>query len=122
MSLMLTFYPLSGPQDLRVDEIFCRDQLSIYSDDEIEKQIPHGSAHPTSEVQTMPLPRDLWIVHREDSGVIKRRTDPFGAPLTYAFASTLKKLKLDPRMRTHRPVKAWIDALPDDVPVILYWN
>ncbi len=59
----------------------------------------------------------------DDEGLKSTRTDAFGVELTFAYAQELKKLKLPDDVTTrNRAVKAFIDALPNETPIILYWK
>jgi hypothetical protein len=63
------------------------------------------------------------IGHEEDGPIVTE--DAYGNPLRSVMAVSLKKFKDDPRVQKvwqNETVWAFIDKLPDDHPVVLYWD
>jgi hypothetical protein len=73
-------------------------------------------------IQTHPLPTGVVVETYSESGLFKTRHSKSGGELRFAYARDLKKLvyasKTDAR---NLAIKAYIDALPDDLMVVLYW-
>ena len=101
----------------------CLDQLRLDRDEEIFEQIRSGEVTAEPLVRTTEIPPHLWIeVERVGGGVKRIREDKYGQLLTFAYAFELRRLRMsEDASRWNRAVKALIDALPDDVPIILWW-
>jgi hypothetical protein len=73
------------------------------------------------EREATPLPEELY--EYGDEGLKKTQTDPYGKTLTYLPARTLAAhlgtTKLDPR---DKAVLAFLEALPADTRVVLWWH
>ena len=74
---------------------------------------------PKPVIPSMPLPPLTKIAY--PSG--KQQEDPYGQPLRWLFANELKALKV-PRDATwmNKAIKAFIDRMPPDLPIVLYPN
>lgn len=100
------------------------DRLSLERDHEVFGQItgcPRGENSVTIPVHPLPPGVDVWTYH--DEGIEKSREDRYGVELTFAYAKDLKKLHMpDTKPSMDLAIKAFIDALPDETPIILYWH
>lgn len=121
MSLYLTIFPLSGPEDLTKTSVFPKTQLEFDQDYEILGQLTDTLDGETT-IKARPIPPQLWVDIYEEKGRRRIREDRYDEELTFVYAYQLKKLKM-PEGASHyaKAVKAFIDALPDDVPIILWW-
>lgn len=68
-----------------------------------------------------PRPLDTAVAYYEDDGLADRTTDPYGADLTYLTAGELSAI--DPGTGTlARAVWAYLDELPRDTKIVLWWH
>ena len=75
------------------------------------------------KIKANPLPPGASIGHYEDEGLRQETTDPYGTPLTWAPAVALKKLKESERTTPwNKAILAFINALPDETVVVLWWH
>lgn len=128
MSLDLVLYFLSGPDALLNRSVPCCDQLRFDQDYRIFGQIKDLSSYSRSDIpakptiKVNPVPRLLLIFHEED-GSRRIRSDMYGELLTYAYAKDLRELEMpadsSPR---NKAIKAFVDALPENTPIILFWG
>jgi hypothetical protein len=73
-------------------------------------------------VEPMPLPKQTLLEWYGDEGLERRSNDPYGTPLTYIFAREFCKIKLDNLNPWNKAVIAFIQSLPEDTPVVLWWS
>lgn len=74
-------------------------------------------------VPTQPLPKGMELWYCDDEGIRKNRKDHYGDELRFALAGDLKNLKWPTKMSsTNKAIRAFLKALPEDTPVILYWS
>jgi hypothetical protein len=77
---------------------------------------------PTVDTWLLPDRVRLWVDH-EEGGRDTKVDGTFGEPLTFVTALQLQgerfKVDDDPQ---HRAVKAYLDALPPQTTIILYWH
>lgn len=131
MSLNLELLILRGPQDLqemfvvRYDLVTPDEDYNIYgqlTDMRTRREKEEGTPE-TPSIGVQPIPPQMWVGIYEDEGLERTREDRFGKVLTFVYAQQFKKLELhdnvSPRMKA---IKAFLDALPDDTPIILYWR
>ena len=78
---------------------------------------------PLSIIQTSPLPDGLTIGNAsEEDGVILGRDDEPGE-INWVYAKELKTLRIhDNTSFINKAIKAYLDQLSDDTPVILKWG
>ncbi len=132
MALDLTLIPLRGPKELGLTLVVCSDSLAFDRDYEVFGQLRdlsnyrrHGldniPVRPT--IKVIPIPSQMWIDIYWDGGIKKMREDGRGDELTFVYAEQLKKLKVpDDASPKNKAIKAFIDALPNDTPIILQWR
>jgi|SRR3989338_7903067 len=135
MSLDLTIlFPSLGFRAIGESEAFCYERLRFDGDYSIFGQLVDMSDHyrrteqdndipekPT--IKTIPIPPQLWVETYGDEGIERTREDRYGTELTFVYAQQLKKLSVrDDASTKNKAIKAFINALPDDMPVILYWH
>lgn len=123
MGLDLTILPLRNARQLGDSSVLCYDRLCFIQDYAIFCQLKdfgHGN-EPT--ISTHPIPPQMWVDLYEDDGIKSRRDDKYETELTFVYAQQLKKLEVaKDASPKNRAIKAFIDALPDDTPIILYWR
>ncbi|MDP3934965.1 MAG: hypothetical protein Q8Q46_02005 [Candidatus Giovannonibacteria bacterium] len=74
-------------------------------------------------IKAHPIPPQMWVRTYEDEGIEKTREDKYGDELVFVYAQQLKKLKMpDDASPKNKAIKAFVNALPDDTPIILYWS
>ncbi len=65
----------------------------------------------------------MWVETYEDEGIERHRDDKYGTELTFVYAEQLKSLKVENGASPkNRAIKVFIEALPDDTPIILLWR
>ena len=122
MGLDLTIFPLSGPQEVGSTSVFVSDKLRFDRDYEVFGQlIKIDDKEPV--IKTHPLPPQMWVHVYGEEGLRRTREDSYGSELTFVYAQQLKRLKLPQDVSSYnKAIKAFIDALPDDIPFILWWS
>ncbi len=132
MSLDLTLLPMREPQKLSETSVLCYDRLAFDQDYRIFGQLIDLSyrrqgeqddipASPT--IKVTPIPPQMWVEIYEDGGVERTREDMYDNGLTFVYAEQLKKLKIpDNSSPKNKAIKTFIDALPDNTPIILQWR
>lgn len=133
MSKYLALLPLKSPEHLTKTSVLCRERLEYDQDYRIFGQLgdfshyrneADGSDIPERPtIKTLPLPPQLWIETYEHGGVVRRREDDWDGELTFVYAGELRKLDLpDDCSPKAKAIKAFIDALPKDTPIVLLWS
>ena len=126
MSLDLSLFPLNHPRQLRETEVLCVGRLNWDQDYRIFGQLIDMAQYGIAEkptIRTHAFPPQLWIEFFEEEGTKRENTDPYGEPLTFAYAQDLKKLELPPDASPQsRAIKAFISELPEKTPIVLYWH
>ena len=122
MGMNLTLLPLRGPQELNEISVLCYDRLSLDSDNDIFGQLVDLGEGNKPTINTNPIPPQMWVRVFEEGGIEKTREDGYGTVLTFVYAQQLKKLKVpDDASPKNKAIKAFVDALPNDTPIILQW-
>lgn len=130
MSLSLMIYPLSeGSLVLNETSVRARDCLRLDDDYRIYGQLTDMSYHNGEDVPEKPtivthkIPLQLWVTIYEDEGLQHTREDAYGKELTVVYAKQMKKLVIpEDASPWNKAIKALIDALPNDIPIILDWR
>jgi hypothetical protein len=120
MSQNLTLMPLRHRSELVSTDVFIRDRLETEQDYELYAQIIEiDGSKPSIKTSDIPPQMRINVVRLESV-----RHDAYGKVLTFAYAEELSKLKmLDGNIFPRNvAIKAYIDALPKDTPIILYWH
>ncbi len=125
MSYQLTLFPLRGPRDLIQTSILCQTQLVFGQDYRVYAQVDELNFLDSSvkvTVKTKLIPDQLWVQLYEESGIETTRNNRQGSELHFAYAENFKKLVLpeDVDWKT-RAVMAYVNALPNDVPILVYF-
>lgn len=130
MGLDLTLLlPLRGPEGMGgmgSTTLLCYDRLSFDRDSSIFGQLVDltergQSTKPTIKVH--PIPPQMWVDTYEDGGIERTREDPYGDELTFVYAQQLRELKIqETASAKNKAIKAFVDALPDNFPIILLWR
>lgn len=130
MSMMLTIYPLRNLGQLAKTSIFCDDHLTFEDDYRLFGQLRDMSGYRQDDssipakpsIHVMPLPLQLWIRMHPVEGIETTRTDEYDEILTFAYAEDLKELRVGATHARNVAILAFIAALPEDTPIILYWH
>lgn len=125
MGLGLKLIFLRDQTEITNDGIFVRDTLEFEADRRILDQFesPYREATVPVRMTPQPLPPRTRLVVYDDDGEQRYGTDRYGAPLTFVFVRELRSLRLpiNPHLK-NIAIKAFIDALPAEIPVILWWK
>jgi len=75
-------------------------------------------------IKVSPLPPELKIALDNKQGEERgTRKDAYGQDISWTFAKQMKKLQIpEDTSAINKAVKAYIDELPDDMPVITEWE
>lgn len=123
MGLDLTLLPLRGPQEMGDTSVLCHDRLTFERDYEIFGQLTDCDEGNKPTIIALPIPPQMWIKTYEDGGIERRRNDKYGTALTFVYSQQLKVLRVgEDAAPKNRAIKAFVDALPDDTPIILLWR
>jgi hypothetical protein len=118
MSTDLTLLVLRGPRALSETLVSDVDRLQLDTDSRIPDQDVLVDAH-----QIPPQLRVLYVYGGELDAAEYTREDHYGAALTFVYAGQLRTLKVpDNASPRNKAIKAFVDALPDDTPIILMWH
>ena len=103
--------------------VLCHDRLSFDRDYKIFGQLTDCGEGNKPTIKTSAIPPQMWVETYEDEGIKRRRDDKYGTELTFVYAEHLKKLKVaNGASPKNKAIKAFIEALPDDTPIILLWR
>ena len=73
-------------------------------------------------LETLPIPASFQLITCDDEGEHPSREDTQGRPLRYIMAGELKKLNVPSDSEPpNQAIKAFVDGLSDDIPIVLYW-
>jgi len=106
------------------DSLPCFDTLRFDRDYRVFGQIANFKSYgePVPTIETQELPSGMTVMAYNNDGVVEITVDAYGAPLRYAFARDMKKLRLpDAAFAKNRAIKAFIDAMPNNSVFVLYW-
>jgi hypothetical protein len=118
MGLDLTMLPLSGPEKLKRKRVYCVDKLKFERDSRIFSQLTRVDDNPPPTIETHLIPDKMQV---KIDGTTNH-TDGYGHKLRFAYVKDLKRLNVCPdTSQKNKKIKACIDLLPDNTPVILYW-
>lgn len=129
MSVDLRIYPLRRPEELNDTYLFLGDCLSFEQDYRIFGQLNEylrdndcDDVSVDSVIKATEIPPQMWVEHYSEEGIERTREDGYGTVLTFVYAQQLEKLKVpDDASPKNKAIKAFIDALPNDTPIILWW-
>lgn len=124
MGIDLMILPTQSECDLWQDAFLAYTRLKFERDYDIFCQIielDQGCCKPI--IRPLPIPVNLRVhLFKIDGIFVRTRKDEHGKDLTYAYAGDLKKIELPKDATPHNnAIKAFIDTLPDNLPVLLWW-
>jgi hypothetical protein len=124
MGFGLTIFPMNSTRELGNDIVYVSEnRLKFDRDPKIFcqlRKLDENGNEPTIKTEALPPQMQIELSANDYAPT---RTDAYGKELTYAFAKELKKLELHPNVSEfNRAIKAFIDALPDARPIILWWS
>jgi len=131
MALQLRIYPLSGPREVGEESVLLDDHLSfetnsysIFAQLLDMREFEGATSRPSPIIRPLPLPPQMVTQYfDEEEGLKEGRRDSYGKELTFVYARDLKCLVVPSDSPSRNlAVKAFIDALPDDTPIILWWE
>jgi len=113
-------FPSSLSCNIHVEEkVFC-ERLKFATDYEVLKQIKgfSGATEKTIRVKTEEIPLKIFVeTHSE-----KIREDGYGQILQFTTVLEMKKIKLPKSAhQKNKAIKAFINELPDGMPIFLRW-
>lgn len=120
--LQLTLIPLS-PEDLGKTLVHCNNQLSFTQDYRIFGQLIDFDKGDLPTIKARPIPPQMLLENCKNAPGKRTREDGNGAELTFVRAKQLKDELEIPRGTSpgNVAVMKFIDRLPDDTPIILFW-
>lgn len=122
MGLCLTLLVLKEPRQLTKTSVLCLERVNLDQDYAILGQLAQCRGHLKPTIQANPIPPQMWVETYEEEGVRRTRTDNYGTELTFVYAQQLKRLKMPgDASPKNKAVKAFVDALPNETPIILWW-
>jgi hypothetical protein len=76
-----------------------------------------------ASIRSQPLPAEMMLVEYGEEGETETRFDGLGVEIRFVYTKQLKALTI-PKDSTdiNKAIKAFIETLPDDMPVILAWE
>jgi len=78
---------------------------------------------PKSFIEPLYLPPETMLVECDEEGERKTRTDGLGVEIGFVYARQLQNLVIPEDSSTiNKAIKAYIDALPGNIPIILVWE
>lgn len=123
MSVDLAIFPLKNRDQLSEKDVCIYNCLRFETDYSINCQIHEIDGYENKPViRPKKIPLKMLVHIYEDEGIFSTREDCYGDELTFAYAKEFRKVKFSNHTSPfNRAIKAFIDALPDDTPIILYW-
>lgn len=125
MSLNLIILPMKSAGELSQKWADCYDSLQCTADYALFGQIVDLTQYVEHRpsITPHPLPSELWINYYDDQDQAPTRNDKYGNELTFVYAEQLKTLKVDETTPAwNKAIVAFVQALPNDTPIILMWN
>ncbi|MDP1718913.1 MAG: hypothetical protein Q8L24_00600 [bacterium] len=106
------------------DTTLCHEHIDLDRDSEIFEQFDGFDGNKKAPIRGRAIPhKKMPIQICEDEGIQKYRTDPYGKKVRFVYPPDLKCLRLSSDTSPkNKAIKAFIDALPDDTPIILWWH
>lgn len=125
MGLDLTIIPVVKYYDEYNKEKVAFDHIKLrfVRDYGIFEQISNFSGGIGPFISTQPLPKGITLWIKETGGRKGIRKDKYGTELTIALAGDMKKIKWPKEMHPfNKAIKVFIDTLPEETHIILYWE
>lgn len=125
MSVNLALYPLQRGWEFGGAGSLPSDHLMIWNPGQLFQKWERDPMSGTwrSPIQR-PLPLDQVLWHMTEMGLVRTLTDHRGRPLTWVTAGELKSEIGPPRSGSTgwiEAVRGFVQNLPDDTPIVLYW-
>jgi hypothetical protein len=121
MSLGLSIIPVKKYYDCGGGKkaILNYTKLTFDQDYQIFEQISNFAGGNNSVIPTLPLPQEVTL-YLDGKDI---RTNPYGDELTVALAGDMQKIKWPENTHPfNNAIKAFIDSLPAETHIILYWE
>lgn len=126
MGFDLTILPLRNLRELTGQMTLCYNRLAFDRDYRIFGQISKMDYEDIPEkpiLNPRPIPAQLFAWLYEDEGIDRTREDKYGEELTFLYAEEMKRLNIPENASPmNKAIKAFIDTLPNDTPIILQWR
>lgn len=119
MGAELTLFALDGRESLRETRAWTVNGLTLQRDNRVFAQLSDVFDEVPTVITPRQIPPYMTCVMLTERGREESTTDRMGCPLTFVFAGELSRLQVNGTDNT--AVMAWIRALPEDTPIILYW-
>ncbi len=119
----LTIMPLKNRKQLNDSFVIIVNQLTFDENKEFFSMLTELNGR-KQVISPLTIPPRLRIAARQTGkGWEAVDTDGFGKRLTFLYVRHFRDLTLPESMsKENMAVIAYIDALPDDTPIILYWS
>jgi len=123
MSLNLELMPLMNYNTLARTDVYCYEVMRFDADYSIFSQLKDlGEEFEKPHIKPMPIPPQMWVTTHANEGTEKGREDRYEEELTFVYVKYLRNLKIsDESSPKNKAIKAYIDALPEETPIILMW-
>jgi hypothetical protein len=103
--------------------VLCHDSLSFDQSYEIFGQLRDVVAGNVPTIKANSIPQNLQVGIYDEEGLKWRRDDNYGDELTFLSAKQLKGLHVPCDVSPkNKAIMAFVQALPDDTPIILFWR
>lgn len=78
---------------------------------------------PTPTIKPQPFPKETTLmVPRAEGEHRAKKDDYFGKPISFVKAVQLREFVVNTTNPHHMAIKAYLDALPDETRIVLYWD
>lgn len=128
MKLNLDLLPVVGEFYLQTTSfldqkvVHCHDRLNLDPDNNIFSQLIDCGEGNKPTVKINPIPPQMWVETHECGKIRGTNRDKYGNTLTFIYAGEFKDLKFPvSTSQKNKAIKAFVDALPDNIPIILWW-
>jgi hypothetical protein len=121
MSISLTIIPVVKYYDDGLNEKVAFDHIKLrfVQDYRIFEQIAYFTVGNGPFIPTQPLPKNTTVL----INCQKHKKDKYETELAIALASDMKEINWPKEMDPfNEAIKAYIDALPAETPIVLYWE
>jgi hypothetical protein len=115
-------FPTRQAGVLSSKDIYCFDCLTFAQESRLFGQIRNmrDLVDVIPRVRVHRLPSSSSVHRFTESGLVATKTDAYGDPLTYLFATQC--VALESESPANKAILAYIKALPSRAPIILMWH
>jgi hypothetical protein len=123
LTLYIPYKPLSGEGSVPIVHLY--DRLHVGQDYAILGQLTDMIDDVPTTIRGQTLSPETWVVeyNEAEERMMETREDAWGNELTFVYAEDLKRLRMPERISPwNRAIMAFINALPNNTPIILMWR